>query len=594
MMKDRRRLLGLALALALLAPTVLAAADQGASVEVQELELDNGMRVLMVPRPELTTVAAGWVAHVGSANERPGITGLAHLFEHMMFKGTQTVGTTDVERDLEIIAEQEEIQRQIREIYERNRERWRRGEIDDPYDPENRTEEQIELERGFQELVEEQRELMVKDEFDRIYTDAGATFLNAFTNSDVTVYIIRVPANKLELWFWMESERLLNPVFREFYSERDVVYEERRLRTESSPTGRYDEQLNAMFWGSHPYSWPTIGWPSDLRVISKAQADEFFDTYYAPNNITAVLVGNFDPAEAKDLAERYFGRIPRGEKEPPDVVTLEIEQLAEKRMDAECDCAPQIQIWYHTVPFGHVDGYVLDVLTGVLNGRTGRLYETMIEGKEIASSASALQSSDKYDGSFRFRAEAKGDAGPPELEAAWDEVVAELQENPVPQQELDKVKNLVEADVFRRLEDPFFLMIQLALFDGLGDRDYLNTLAGRIRAVTAEDVQRVAKEYLVPEQRLVASYLREEGSASEPLPPELEALPPEMRSGFQQQIRQIRSIEDKAQLEQALAQMQAQAGQVPAEMLPAFELMQRVIEERIAELEGSESSEGGE
>lgn len=574
-----------------LLPAWAFAADEGSSrLPVETFELDNGMRFMLLPRPELTTVSAAWVAHVGAANERPGITGLAHLFEHMMFKGTTTIGTTDPERDLAIIEEQEAIQEEIRRIYKENRDRWRRGEIDDPYDPENRTDEQIELEREFADLVEEQRALMVKDEFDKIYTNAGSSFLNAFTSDDVTVYINAVPANKLELWFWLESDRLLNPVFREFYSERDVVYEERRLRTESTPTGEFDEQLNAMFWGSHPYSWPTVGWPSDLRVISKAQADEFFDTYYAPNNITAVLVGNLDASEVKEMAERYFGRIPRGEKEPPDVVTLEIEQLAEKRMEAECDCPPQIQIRYHTVPFGHADAYALDVLAGVLNGRTGRLYKAMIERTEIASSASAGQSSDKYAGSFRFSAEAKGDHGPADLERAWDAVLAELQEKAVPEAELEKVKNITAADTFRRLESPLFLMIQLALYEGMGDWTYLDTLAERTRAVTAEDVQRVAKQYLVPEQRLVGSYTRKAGTQAEELPPELEALPPEMRQGVQQQIKQLRGMTDVAQLETILGQMDAQAAQVPEEMKGVLELMKKVVEERIAEL----GSEGGE
>ncbi len=572
-------------------PGVTPAADEGgSSLPVETFELDNGMGFLLLSRPELTTVSAAWVVHVGAANERPGITGLAHLFEHMMFKGTRTLGTTDPERDLAIIEEQEAIQEQIRRIYKENRERWRRGEIADPYDPENRTDEQIELEKKFAQLVEEQRALMVKDEFSKIYTNAGSSFLNAFTSDDVTVYINSVPANKLELWFWMESDRLLNPVFREFYSERDVVYEERRLRTESTPTGKFDEQLNAMFWGSHPYSWPTVGWPSDLRVISKEQADEFFDTYYAPNNITAVLVGNFDPSAVKEMAERYFGRIPRGEKEPPDVVTLEIEQLAEKRMEAECDCPPQVQIRYHTVPFGHADEYALDVLAGVLNGRTGRLYKAMIEGTELASSASAGQSSDKYAGYFSFSAEAKGDYGPADLERAWDAVIAGLQESAVPEAELEKVKNITAADTYRRLESPLFLMIQLALYEGLGDWTYLDTLAERTRAVTAADVQRVAQQYLVPERRLVGSYTRKAGTRAEELPPELEALPPEMRSGVQQQIEQLRSVEDVAQLEAILGQMDAQAGQVPEEMKGAFDLMKRVVEERIAEL----GSEGGE
>lgn len=582
-----------ALALPLVAPVGVGAQDAAtaAAVPVEEFELDNGMRFLLVRRPELTTVAAAWAAHVGSANERPGITGLAHFFEHMMFKGTHTIGTTDIERDLEIIAEQESVQEKIRAELREQRRRYRLGEIDDPYDPAHRTDALNALRAEFQELVEEQRGLMVKDELDKVYTDGGGTSLNAFTSNDFTVYINQLPANRLELWFWLESDRLLNPVFREFYAERDVVYEERRLRTESTPTGRYDEQADAMFWQSHPYSWPVIGWPSDLEVISKAQADEFFATYYAPNNLTGVLVGNFDPAEVRELAERYFGRLERGRHEAPDVVTLEAEQLAEKRLTAECDCQPQLQVRYHAAPFGHADGYALDVIAGVLNGRTGRLYEEMVEGVEIASSASAFFEARKYAGVFNVRAETKGDATPEQLLAAWDGIVAELIAERVPEDELAKVKNRVSADTYRQLRDPFFLMIQLAVMDALGDWRYLNTVAERTNRVTAEDVQRVAARYFEPSKRLVSLYYRKAGTEARETPAELEALPPEMRTALLSQAEAIQAIEDPAQLEAVLQQVDSQAGQVPDEMRPALEWMRGVIEDRLAELREDDGGE---
>ena len=370
-----------------------------------------------------------------------------------------------------------------------------------------------------------------------------------------------------------------------------MVYEERRLRTESTPTGRYDEQADAMFWQSHPYSWPIVGWPSDLEVISKAQADEFFATYYAPNNLTGVLVGNFDPAEVRELAERYFGRLGRGQREAPDVVTLEAEQLAEKRLTAECDCQPQLQLRYHAVPFGHADGYALDVIAGVLNGRTGRLYEEMVEGAEIASSAGAFFDARKYAGVFNLRAETKGDAAPEQLLAAWDEVVAELIAEPVPEDELAKVKNRVSADTYRQLREPFFLMIQLAVMDSMGDWRYLNTVAERTNQVTAEDVQRVAAKYLQPSKRLVSLYYRKAGTEAEETPAELEALPPEMRTALMSQAEAIAAIEDPAQLEAVLQQVDAQAGQVPDEMRPALEWMRSVIEERLAELREDDGGE---
>jgi predicted Zn-dependent peptidase len=580
-----------ALCLALLGSTVHAATE--AKVPVQTFTLDNGMEFLLVPMPEKTTVSAGWVAHVGSANERPGITGLSHLFEHMMFKGTDTIGTTDAERDLEIILEQEKIQERIREIYREQRQRWRRGEIEDPFAPENRTEEQIELEKKFSALVEEQRALMIKDEFDKIYTESGGSGMNAGTTNDLTLYFITVPANKLELWFWMESDRLANPIFREFYSERDVVYEERRLRTESTPTGKFDEQFEAMFWESHPYSWPVVGWPSDLRVISKEQADEYYNTYYSPNNLTSAIVGNFDVEEVKALAEKYFGRIERGRREPPDVVTLEMEQMAEKRMSAECDCQPQIEVRYHTVPFMHADSYALDVLAGLLNGRTGRLYKSMVLGEEIAASAFAGQNSSKYAGAFSFGGETKGEATPEQLEYAWYAQLEKIKSEPIPAEELQKVKNQIVADSYRRLQSPFFLMLQLLFYEGLGDWQYLNEWSDDTLAVTEADVKRVAETYFAPKNRAVAIYKRKAGAQAEEWPPELAALPSEQQQMIKAQLRQLKAIQDPAQLEGILQRVQQQKGAVPPEMQKALGMMEKWIEDRIKQLREGGEAEGG-
>ena len=580
-----------ALCLALVVGTAHAATD--AKVPVETFTLDNGMEFLLVPMPEKTTVSAGWVAHVGSANERPGITGLSHLFEHMMFKGTDTIGTTNAERDMEIILEQEAIQERIREIYRDQRERWRRGEIEDPFDPENRTEEQIELEKKFKVLVEELRELMIKDEFDKIYTESGGSGMNAGTTNDLTLYFITVPANKLELWFWMESDRLANPIFREFYSERDVVYEERRLRTESTPTGKFDEQFEAMFWESHPYSWPVVGWPSDLRVISKEQADAYYNTYYSPNNLTSAIVGNFDIEEVKALAEKYFGRIERGRRVPPDVVTLEMEQMAEKRMSAECDCQPQIEVRYHTVPFMHADSYALDVLAGLLNGRTGRLYKSMVLGDEIAASAFAGQNSSKYAGAFSFGGETKGEAMPEQLERAWYAQLEKIKSEPIPAEELQKVKNQIAADAYRRLQNPFFLMLQLLFYEGLGDWEYLNDWSGDTLAVTEADVKRVAGTYFAPENRAVAVYNRKAGSQTEEWPPELAGLPAQQQQMIKGQLRQLKQIQDPAQLEGILQKVQQQKEAVPAEMRDALGLIEKWIEDRIEQLREGGGEEGG-
>jgi predicted Zn-dependent peptidase len=310
----------------------------------------------------------------------------------------------------------------------------------------------------------------------------------------------------------MESDRLLHPVFREFYSERDVVREERRLRTESTPTGKFEELFDAMFWQSHPYTWPVVGWPSDLQVLSLAQARTYFDTYYAPNNVTAALVGNFELDAVKELAERYFGRLER-RPEPPDVVTLEMEQTAEKEMRASCDCQPQVELRYHTVPFRHRDSYALDVLAGLLNGQSGRLYTSLVLDQGIASDAGAFQDSKKWAGAFSLQAEAKGDSTPERLQQALVAELVKLRDEPIPTRELQKVKNQITASAYQRLASGFYLLLQLLVYDGLGDWQYINEWADRTLAVTAEDVKRVAAEYFDLDRRAVAFYQRNVASA---------------------------------------------------------------------------------
>lgn len=482
-------------------------------IPVVEKTLANGMKLLLVERHDEPTVAGGWVAHVGSANERPGITGIAHLFEHMMFKGTPTIGTKNFKKDLTIIAEQEQVRSEMRREEAKMREMYRRGEIDDLLKPENKTPRWRELNKRFQELVAQERQVLVKNEFSQVYSKAGASGENAFTSEDMTVYFINVPANKLELWMWMESERLLRPVFREFYAERDVVFEERRMRTESTPLGKFEEEFNAMFWESHPYHWPVVGWPSDIPAISKAQADGFYATYYAPQNITAVLVGDFNPAAAEGLAKKYLGRIPHGPNAAPDVVTLEIKQQAEKRMDAEAETNPQVDILWHTVPFGHKDSYALEILAQLLSTRTGRLYKGLVLGSEVATEVYAAQDSRKWAGYFNAGGEAKEGHAPQEVERGIYDAIEKLKREAVPAEELQKVKNNFAAAEYRRLSANFPILVQVLVNDGDGDWREVNEAGPKIQAVTAADVQRVANQYFTKENRAVAIYTRKAATA---------------------------------------------------------------------------------
>jgi predicted Zn-dependent peptidase len=570
------------LALALLA--FGAGAAEKPQIAVVEFTLGNGMKWLLFERHESPTVNAGWVARVGSANERPGITGISHFFEHMMFKGTRTIGTTNISADLALIDEQERLREGMRAELEIMRERLRRGEIDDLAKPENKTERYKELEKQFDLLVEKQRETIVKDHMDQIYTKNGGEFLNASTSEDWTVYYLRLPSNKLDLWAWLESDRLLNPVFREFYSERDVVFEERRMRTEATPLGKYDEAFNALFWEAHPYQWPVVGWASDIPSYTLQQAKEYFATYYAPNNLTGVLVGDFKTAEVKGLLERYFGRIPRGKTPPPEVVTLEPKPLAEKRMNAEAETSPTVRVWWKSVPLVHKDGPALDVLADVLSGRTGRLYKGLVLGRQIANEAGASNDQQKYGGGFKVQATVKDGKEPAAVEAALYEEIERLQTEPVPAEELQKVKNQEKANAYRRLVNPTFIMFQLLLNDAAGDWKLINSYADKVDAVSAADVQRVAKEYFTKESRTVAIFLRKQGAA--PADVELAALPEQAQAMAKQALQQIEAQADPAKLREGIARMQAMAGQAPPEMKAALELVLKRAQVRLSALEG--------
>ena len=341
------------------------------NIDAKEYWLDNGMQVLMVERHESPTIMASIVAKVGSGNETTGITGISHLFEHMMFKGTETIGTKDIVRDREVMAQLDSLRELMQAEECIMREKMRRGEIEDMYDQTAKTPRYRELETVFDSLIVEQRELIIKDQIDELYSKNGGFFLNAMTSYDLTLYLVRLPKNKIELYMWIESDRFMNPVFREFYSERNVVREERRLGVESTPTGLIEEDFLSMFWKSSSYHWDVIGWPSDLGSITRQQADEYFDTYYAPNNLVMILVGDLEPDKMIKMVKKYFERIPRGKVDPPEVTTLEEKQYAEKRLIAEAETNPQTEIWYHTVAWKHADSYPLEILAGIMSGKSG-------------------------------------------------------------------------------------------------------------------------------------------------------------------------------------------------------------------------------
>jgi len=571
-----RILLGL-----LLFPALLGAQQ----VPVKEHFLANGMKVLLVERHDAPSISGGWVARVGSVNERPGITGIAHLFEHMMFKGTPTLGTKDYQKDLKIMAEQERVRDLMRAEDRKMRAMWRRGEITDLQDPEQKTKRWRELNDEFKKLVDAHREVIVKNEFDRIYTSNGGSKMNAYTTYDHTAYFISVPSNKLELFMWMESGRLLEPVFREFYAERDVVFEERRMRTESTPLGKFSESFNSLFWESHPYGWPVIGWPSDIPAISKADADEFYATFYVPENLTLVLVGDFKSKEALAMAEKYFGRLKRGKKTVPDVITMEMPQKAEKRFYAEAETNPNVDIFWHTPAFGHKDTYALSVLSRVLTGNTGRLHKELVLKSKLATDTFAWTRGMQYAGQFNAGGEVAEGKDPAIVEAALHAVIDKLKTEPVPAKELQKVKNNFAAAEYRRLSSNHPILMQIIRNEGTGDWRELNTAGAKLQAVTPADIQRVAKKYFTKENRAVAIYTRKPGTGGGDEDPLLAGLGSQEKAMARKFIAALNADDNLDGIKKRLAQLEAQLEQQGAKAPPIMKVIRKALRQRIAELE---------
>ena len=498
-----RDLLLRTLPLLLIAIPVDSQVELTARVPVETVRLGNGMRVLLVERPEMPTVAAGWVVEVGSADETPGETGLSHLLEHLMFKGTRTVGTRDIERELALMEREDRLHSELRALRTEQAETGDKkpakleGRID-------RTAEQI------RQVQDEARSLALLGQFSLLYSRLGAVGLNAHTLRDLTFYYVTLPAEKLEAWFWLESDRLQEPVFREFYKELDVLREERRLRIESSPSGLADERLKSDFWGQHPYAWDPQGAPEDLNGLTRESTERFFQQHYTPDRITAALVGNFDVALARNLAERYFGRIPARQAAVRSLAPspLEGDSQGERTLTFECRCPSQVQVLYPSAAFGETDSRALEVLAAILNGRSGRLYRSMVLGDGIAFSASALQSQLRLAGYFTFRAETKRDATPRDLLLAWDREVSRLQTEPVTAEEILRAKNRLTADSFRRLKDPASLLAQLLVYQGMGDWREINAWPRQVLEIEPAQLQAAARRYLEPTRRTVALYRR--------------------------------------------------------------------------------------
>jgi predicted Zn-dependent peptidase len=359
------------------------------------------------------------------------------------------------------------------------------------------------LQAQFEQAQQESQKYIVHDEYEEVLSREGAYGFNAYTSQDYTCYVVSLPSNKLELWMSLESDRFANPVLREFYKEREVVTEERRMM-ENRPASRMYEEFGAIAYLAHPYGESVIGHMSDIQTITRGEAEAFFRKYYIPSNLTIAIVGDVDPQEVKRLAQKYFAGIPSGPK-PEPVETEEPPQRGERRVTVEDPSQPMIIIGYHQPSLNHPDNAVFEAISQIMSrGRTSRLYKSLVKEKRIAVSVSAGAGGGKYPDIFIFYAvPAKGHTNQECEEAIYDEI-EKIKTEPVSPEELAKAKTQVRAGLIRLLASNNGLARQLAFYDVItGDWRNLFEELDEIEKVTAEDIQRVSKEYFIRKNRSV-------------------------------------------------------------------------------------------
>lgn len=473
----------------------LAAQDLLADFEqnVTEFTLDNGLTFIIVEDHEAPVVTFYTYADVGSVDEVKGITGMAHMFEHMAFKGTTTLGTQDLEKELEALAAEDA-------AYDALRNERQKGPLADP-------EKLAELEAAFNAATEATKQYLVSNEFDEVVTRNGGVGMNATTWFDATQYFYSLPANKLELWFSLESDRFLNPVLREFYVERDVVMEERRMRTDSNPLGRLLEEFLATAYKAHPYGEPTVGHMSDLQSFTRQEALDFFETYYPASNLTMVLVGAVEAEQARAYAETYFSRLPKRPK-PEPVETVEPPQIAERRVIMHEQSQPYLFVGYHKGSIHHPDHAVFQILNDALgNGRTSRMYKRLVEEEKVALQASIFNDfpDSKYPNLFMTLVVPNQGRTPEEAEALIYEILDDIKENGLTEEELARAKTRTRATLVRQLTSRTTIASQLVFYEALtGDWRNLFHQLEAMDAVTNDDIKRAASDVFTLNNRTVA------------------------------------------------------------------------------------------
>lgn len=459
--------------------------------KVTEFRLENGIKFIILERHAAPVISFLTYANVGGADEPEGKTGVAHFLEHLAFKGTTRIGTHNYRAEAPLLDDLDRLATQIQQAQGKP--------------------EQVEtLKRELAQREAEAAKLVNQNELGRIVEQAGGVGLNANTSTDATRYFYSFPANKLELWMSLESERFLDPVFREFYKEKDVILEERRLRTDNSPIGQMIEAFLDKAFTIHPYRRPVIGYNEDIRNLTRQDVQTFFKTYYVPSNLTVAIVGDVNPSVVKQLAQTYFGRFP-AQPQPPTVPAIEPPQSAPREVTLRLPSQPWYLEGYHIPAINHPDYVVYDMIGSLLSsGRTSRLYRNLVEKQQVALTAQGMTGfpGDKFPSLMLFYALTAPGHSVEEVAIALQAEIARLKTEPVTTEELDRIKTQARAGLLASLQSNSGMAELLLDYEvKTGDWRNLFRQLDRIAQVSAADVQRVARSTFTTTNRTIGQLL---------------------------------------------------------------------------------------
>jgi predicted Zn-dependent peptidase len=455
-------------------------------------KLPNGLTLIICERPEAPVFSFFTLVDAGSVQDPIGQTGMAHMFEHMAFKGTDKIGTTDYAAEKPALAKVETAYAAYMKEHDKTV---------------GHDETKLkQLEKNWKDAIAAADKFVKSNEFGKIIEQNGGENMNANTSEDETAYHYALPENRLELWAYLESERFLHPVMREFYKERNVVIEERRLRTDSNPIGRLIEQFTASAFEAHPYHRPGVGWMADLNSFSATEAQQFFDKYYVPANMVVAIAGDVKPAVAMPILEKYFGRLP-ARPQPDEITTVEPPQNAERKVVLKEHSQPLYIEGYHRPDYRSKDDAVYDAITDLMSeGRTSRLYRSLVRDKKISSFSAGFSGlpGTKYPHLFAFYAFPLPGHTTQEVADAIHAEIDRLKKEDIGDDELKMIKTRTKANLIRGLADNEGLATQLATYQTrYGDWRELFRSVDRIDQVTKADIRRVANATFVDTNRTV-------------------------------------------------------------------------------------------